>query len=215
MHSSKEIIRLIKKIRNEKKMSLDTLSKKVGMAKSSLSRYENEERKFPINDVGKFAKALNTPIEYLLGLDEGNSALSFEYNYYPTSISAGIPLEVDGITPDDVEKITLPDTIMGRWAGNKDIYITKVNGDSMNNIMPDGTLIAVKPVELYELKNDDIVVFSTNGEYGVKHFVKTPDKLIFKPDSTDPTYADTVIHLSDIDELKIKGKVVMWIVTAD
>src|SRR5690625_3559713 len=148
MHTSKEVIRLIKKIRLQKKMSIESLAKKVGIAKSTLSRYENEERDFPINDVGKFADALNTSVEYLLGLNKTKNVNSFEYHYYPTSISAGVPLEVDGMTNDDIQKISLPDTVMGKWAGNKDIYITRVNGESMNKIIPDQSLIAVKPVEL-------------------------------------------------------------------
>lgn len=69
MRSSKEVIGLIKKLREEKKMSLDELAKRVGVAKSTLSRYESGQRDFPINDIGTYADALGTTIEYLLGIE--------------------------------------------------------------------------------------------------------------------------------------------------
>src|SRR5690625_1248522 len=101
MNSSKEVIRLIKNIRTSKKVSLDALSKKVGMAKSTLSRYESGERDFPINDVGKFADALGTSVEYLLGLNNYKKTKEVEYNFIPTAISAGLPINVDGITTSE------------------------------------------------------------------------------------------------------------------
>src|SRR5690625_5853441 len=43
---------------------------------------------------------------------------SSQYTYYPETISAGLPLNVDGITQAD--KISIPDAIMGRYAGRSD-----------------------------------------------------------------------------------------------
>lgn len=68
MRNSKEIIQLIKKFREAKGLSVEELSKRVGIAKSTLSRYENEQRDFPINDIELYANALDTTVEYLLGI---------------------------------------------------------------------------------------------------------------------------------------------------
>ncbi|GIP17805.1 hypothetical protein J40TS1_34470 [Paenibacillus montaniterrae] len=68
MRNSKEVIRLIKKLRESKEMSVEELANRVGIAKSSLSRYENEQRSFPINDIGLYANALGTTVEFLLGI---------------------------------------------------------------------------------------------------------------------------------------------------
>lgn len=73
MRNSKEIIRLIKNMRESKKMSIEELATRVGIAKSTLSRYENEQRDFPINDIGLYANALDTSIENLLGLGASNA----------------------------------------------------------------------------------------------------------------------------------------------
>lgn len=69
MRTSKEVIGLIKKLRESKGWSLDELARRVGVAKSTLSRYESGQREFPINDLGRYADALDTTVEYLLGIE--------------------------------------------------------------------------------------------------------------------------------------------------
>src|SRR5699024_12457423 len=86
----------------------------------------------------------------------------------------GLPLNVEAIT--EAGKISIPDSIMGKWAGSKGIMVLNVNGDSMDKIITDGSLIAVKPVGLTELKNGDIEVFSNGYEYSVKRYYKHYDK---------------------------------------
>lgn len=135
------------------------------------------------------------------------------YTYIPTAISAGLPINVEGIT--EYEKIRLPDSVMGKWAGNQDVYILKINGDSMNNIMPDNSLIAVKPITIDGLKNGDIVLFSTNHEYSVKRFYKFDDVVVFRPDSDNLEFYETRININEIDNLEIHGKVVLYIVELD
>lgn len=68
MRSSKEVINEIKKLRELRGWSLDELSRRVGVAKSTLSRYESGQREFPINDIGLYADAFNVPVEQLLGI---------------------------------------------------------------------------------------------------------------------------------------------------
>src|SRR5699024_8947244 len=143
-----------------------------------------------------------------------NVFTSSKYPIYP-SVSAGVPVGIDGVTEIESETISVPDYLLGKWAGNKDIYFTRTNGESMNNIMPHDTLIAVKQVELHELKDSDIVVYRNHGEYAVKRFYKDGDRLIYKRDSKDKRFADDVINVNDADDLTISGKVVTYIVNVD
>lgn len=215
MRTSDEVIRIIKTMRKQRKISIDELAKEVGISKSTLSRYENGQREFPINDIGKYAKALNTTIEFLLGIGEGKNQFSVsEYDYIHTSISAGTPLNIEGITKDGIEKIQLPDFIMGKWAGNKDIFLMRVNGESMNNVFSHGSLIAVKKTNLSNLHDGDIVVYSDNEEYAVKRIYidRENKRFIFKPDSSDKRFFDKVINFDKAENLKIHGKVVLYIV---
>src|SRR5690625_1103788 len=105
---------------------------------------------------------------------------------------------------------------MGKWAGHNDIYITRVNGESMNKVIPHNSLIAVRPVSSETLKNGDIVVYKYDSEYAVKRFYKQDNKVIFRPDSNDMSFTDLVIDLDRNDlDIKIKGKVVLYIVELD
>src|SRR5690625_1505213 len=210
MNDSKTIIELVFKLADQKKITMTELAKRVGVAKSSLSRYKSGERDFPINDIGTYAKVLNVPVEYLLGLDNVGS-VSQDYNFLPTAISAGLPINIEGIMQAD--KVSLPDSIMGKWAGNKEIYVTKISGDSMDKVMSDGSLIAVKPVMLDEIKNGDMIVFSDNHEYSVKYYHRKGDKLIFKPSSNNEAHYDQMYSVDD--NITIHGRVVMYIVELD
>lgn len=194
----------------------------LGLTKSQLSHYINGRRKVPsellqnivdrynINPTFLFSE--EAPLYNVVKEEKGKYNVRNEYHYLPTSISAGLPLDVETIT--ESETIQVPDSIMGKWAGNKDIFISKINGDSMNRIMPDGSLIAIKKVDNVEiLKDGDMVVFSHNHEYSVKFLYKTPEKLIFKPASNNPAHYDQTYSIND--GVQIHGKVVLYIVELD
>ena len=136
---------------------------------------------------------------------------STNYTYYNTNISAGLPINIDAITR--CETISIPDAVMGKHAGNKNTFILRVNGDSMNKVIPDGSLIAVKPTPLETLKNGDMVVFSEEHKYSVKSYFKTSDTLIFKPNSTNNDHHDQIYKLDT--DITIHGKVVLYIVELD
>lgn len=69
MRTNDEIITIIKTTLKEQNMSLSELARRVGMAKSAVSRYLNLTREFPLNRAEDFANALHISTEYLLGFD--------------------------------------------------------------------------------------------------------------------------------------------------
>ena len=212
MRSNEEIVDILVNRMEQMNMSMSELARRVGTAKSALSRYINKEREFPLNRINEYANALNVTPEYLLGFDKKKVAPVSRYRHFDSPISAGLPDHVDAVT--DADTIELPDSVMGKHAGQKDIFITRVNGESMNRIIPDESLIAVKPVDLHQIKQGDIVVYSDNGDYSVKRFYKNEDQLIFRPDSNDDSFFDYITS-TDNTNLKIHGKVVVYIVELD
>ena len=70
MRNNDEIITIIKSAMKEQDMSLSELARRVGVAKSAVSRYLNLTREFPLNRSEDFAKALSISTEYLLGFDK-------------------------------------------------------------------------------------------------------------------------------------------------
>lgn len=99
---------------------------------------------------------------------------------------------------------------MGKYAGNKHILIMRVNGESMNNVIPSGSFIAVKTdIEVKNLKDGDLAVFGKEHEYSLKRFYDANDRIIFKPDSSDPRFTDHVYNKND--SVFIVGRVVLSI----
>lgn len=208
----------------------------LGLSKAQMSHYTTGKRKVPsellqkiistygINpaflfrdDVPLYLNGISKDIENNLFINESNSTYEVNdsfYSYYPVSIAAGQPMSVDYVTEDNAEKIKLPNSLMGKWAGSKDVFITKTNGDSMNKIMPNNSLIVVKQISVDQLKDNDIVIFSHNNEYSVKRFFddQENERFIFRPDSTDSRFIDYVVPYSNSHDLHIHGKVVMYIV---
>lgn len=201
----------IRTARLKRGLTLLEVANKVGKTEATIQRYESGNIKNLKNDTIKdLADALNVSPAYIMGWEElETSQLSAEYPYYPVSVSAGVPVDIGSVT--DAETISVPDVILGRHAGSKDIFFTRVNGESMNKIIPDGSLIAVKRVTPDQIKNGDIVVYSNGYDFSVKRFYEFEDKLIFKPESTDPSFTDHVLSKTN-EDLRIHGKVVTYIV---
>lgn len=92
-----------------------------------------------------------------------------------------------------------------------------INGESMNQTIPDGSLIAVKQYnDIQDLKDGDIVVFADDGDYAVKYFYNDRQKQIvtFIPDSTDKRFSPIMYTYEDLEEenVNIIGKVVVYTV---
>lgn len=201
--------------RKQLKYSADKLAEMIGKNRATVYRYEsNEIENMPFEILEPLAKALKVSPAYLMGFAEKDSSeLLTEYNYFPVSISAGLPSDVESMLNGDIEKVRLPDAIMGKWAGATGVYLMKINGESMNKIIPHGSMIAVKYTDIQNLNDGDIVVYSHNNDYSVKRFYTSDDGLIFRPDSYDKSFTDYLTP-SDSPDLIIHGKVVVYVVTA-
>ncbi|TDL35722.1 XRE family transcriptional regulator [Macrococcoides bohemicum] len=67
MRNSVEIGQIIKQKRIAKKLTVTEFANRVGLNKSTISRYENGSRKIPMEDITKFANVLEvSPQELLL-----------------------------------------------------------------------------------------------------------------------------------------------------
>ena len=202
----------IKQFRKQRKLTQKELGEKIGVKHNTISSYEKGTNEPEQDIMFRLADVLGVSINDFFPYENEVSFNTVkQYTYYPTAISAGLPLDIEAIT--NADKITLPDSIMGKHAGCKDIVILRINGDSMDKVMPDNSLIAVKPTTLDNLNNGDIVVFSDNHDYSVKHYYRQDDTLIFKPNSNNAAHFDQTYNVDN--NIVIHGKVVTYIVNLD
>lgn len=187
----------------------------LGLSKSQMSHYTTGRRKVPSKLLQDIIDVYGINPQFLF---DGNAPLYKEetkvnetrsYPYLPVSISAGLPICVDAVT--NAETIDIPDIMMGKHAGCKDIFMMRINGDSMNKIIPHNSLIGVRKVDLHNIKDGDIVVYSDGVEYAVKRMIRGDGKLIFRPDSIDTTFPEHHEPINS-ERLIIHGKVVLYLV---
>lgn len=211
---------MLKELRTNKNLSLDDVSKQLGIARQTLYKYETGIiTNIPLTRIEELAKIYRVKPGYIMGWKDdskleilGKVDVSSNYPYIPFSVAAGSPISIDGIS--NMPSITIPNYLLGKYANNSNVIIMRVSGESMNKIIPDNSLIGVlTDFDYRNLKNGDLVVFECNYEYSVKRFFDAGDKLIFKPDSSDPSFADIVVNKDE--NTRIVGKVIMYSILID
>lgn len=206
----------IKYARDLRNKTLLEVAEFLGVSEATVQRYESGNIKnLKLDTITDIAKFLKINPAYLMGWTyfEEDLQSQNEYSYYPTVyVSAGELEAAETVAEYDVEKIKIPDALLGKWAGHSDLKIMRINGDSMNNVIPNKSIIAVKPVEFSNLKDGEIVVFNKEYEYSTKRFFndKSNQRFIFKPDSADLSFTDHIIPYEEADDLIIEGRVVLY-----
>ena len=125
MRSNSEIIDIIVLEKDRQNLSLSELARRVGLAKSAMSRYLNKTRQFPLNRAQDFANVLGISVEYLLGVE--NSSPS-------TSTVEKITLIADQLTPPRQAKAL---TYLEKQLLEQNEEETKINDVSENIIRLD------------------------------------------------------------------------------
>lgn len=209
----------IKEARKNIGMTQEELAFKVGFAsRSSISKIEKGERDLTRKKLMEIAKVLNVKPGSLMGMYDYVTPVmecsSHKYSYLDSPISAGTPETFDDVY--ELPSISIADCFLGRYAGNKDVVIMRVNGESMNRIIPDKSVIAVKRnVDINSIHDGDIVVVYINGSncgYTVKHFYRDTKKdiIILRPDSTCTSFTDITVNKENDDSLYLIGKVIAY-----
>lgn len=197
----------IKKYRLERKMTLDDVSEKIGVKKSTLQRYESGViSNIPSDKIEKLAEIFNIKPSTLMGWDSLDNSAVFLDKKQPTShpitvygkVCAGNGIEA---FEDPIDEITNPYHRI-----DKELFALQVHGDSMNNIVNDGMYAIIEKKE--EVNNGDIAVVLIDNEIGMlKRFYQLDEStVVLKPDSTNPMHKSIMFEKHDINRLKILGR---------
>lgn len=201
MRKNSEIADLIEKYRKTRKISQEELGKKLGVNRSTISRYASHEIPFPENKILTAAKALDLDYSFLIGEELMSMTGKTMVRPLVGKIVAGRPLESYEI-PEDVE---IPLNIGLKHPNSKLLEIT---GNSMNKLFPDGQYILIDPDE--QVCNGDVAAVRLNGtEYTVKRFYRLKKGVVLEPDSYDEKeHSIMITNPYELEEVYIEGKVV-------
>jgi lexA repressor len=154
MNSNSEVVELVKKMTAEQNMSMSELARRVGIAKSAISRYFNGTRELPLNRIGDFASALHTTPNFLLGMKEDTNSQGIKIPVLGT-VAAGIPISA-------VEDILDYEEIPQSWQNQGEFFGLRIKGDSMKPDINDGDTVIVK--QQSTANNGDVVIALVNGD---------------------------------------------------
>ena len=195
----------IKELRKNQKITQEKMSKKIGVARSTLSMYEIEKSEPDNATLLKLADFFGVSVDYLLGREtseEDKKIQSIGGFDVPDKylipvvgkVVAGKPIE----SPEYIEGYVY---IEKHPADN--YFALRVSGDSMINagIVPGALLIVHK--QNYA-DNGDIIVASIDGESTVKRYKESSGAVFLMPENS----AYSPILITDKNEFYIFGKVV-------
>lgn len=198
-----ELYKNIKRLREQKGMSQDTLAKLTGYTdRSSITKIEKGQVDLQQSKIELFAKALGTTSRELVGWDEkflpsNNKGITINVL---GRVAAGIPIEaVTDII--DTEEITEDLARTGNFFG------LQIHGNSMEPRMCEGDVVIVRQQD--DAESGDIVIAMINGDDATcKRLRKYRDGIELI--SNNPIYAPMFFSNEDIETkpVKIIGKVV-------
>lgn len=209
--------KMIDYYRKQNNWTMKQLGEKINKSESAVSRWIKGERSPMIDDLEKLSLLFDTNVETLMFGANAESSTDVDcYPFFDSGVAAGYAETIDPILNGHEDSIEMTDISMGRYAGDKDVFFTRVCGHSMDEVIPDKSLIALKSYSnIQEVEDGDIVMFQNDNSFSLKRFFKDEERkeLIFRPESTVPTFRDIIFSYEDASEVNFLGKVVLYIVS--
>ncbi len=202
MENNPEIFGRIRKQRIRLGISLQELSRRTGLNKSTLQRYETGQiDKLPLERAQLIAKGLETSVEYILGLDGGNIELADADMIYSVpvfdSVSAGFGCYADS------RAVEYRPTFISNPSDAENYLWINVKGDSMSPKIEDGDRILVRRQDSVE--NGSVAVVMIDDEAVVKK-IKYGKNWV-ELHSFNPYYPVRRFEKSELMHLRVVGLV--------
>lgn len=208
----------LKMIRIEHGLTLEEMGNKLGsvsetgISKSMVFNWEKGTHEPSLSNIILYSKAFNIDMNYLAGLTDVYSEReekSFN-NYVLCSDYTSAGMSDDPNFYATANKIQLSDEFVGKYKGRKDLEFVKTYGDSMTNVIPEGSLIGYITNDVYsQIKPGDIVLYRCGSDFDIKIYYDIGDSVLFKYDSKNKEHEGKFIVYPKDENLKIIGKVVI------
>lgn len=200
-------------LRADAHISQRKLARAIQIGESTIQYYEHGERDIPGDVVIKLARFFGCTANYLLCADDVEPAKAdsgfVDVPLYG-SIAAGKPIEM---LPID-EMHPVPAQVRAKYP---DSFLLAVKGTSMNRILPDGCFALINPCVDAEFDGKPYAVCVNGFDATIKRVRKLANGFILVPDSTDPTYTETVYNYNEpgTETITIIGEVVYYVLPFD
>ena len=201
MRSNDGIMNILIEARKRKGISINELASLTGVAKSSISRYENRSRQFPLDQIDTFSKALGLDPKEVLGFNDDSNISLKSIIRIPIigEIACGDPITAQENISGYVEESTenLP---------SGELFYLKAKGNSMEPTVPNGSNVLIR--EQPEVEDGEIAAVLVNGdtEATLKRVKHQGNIIILIPDNQE--YNPYIITADN--PAKILGKAIRF-----
>lgn len=201
----------IAEARIAKGWSQQDLAEKMDTTQQTIQRYESGSRDIKSSVLIKLSAVLGVTISYLLGM-ENTSIPSNDMVEVPLygAIAAGTPIEM--IPVENSQPV--PSEVRRRYPS---AFLLKVEGDSMNRILPNGCYALVDPCDAVEHNGAPYAVCVNGYDATIKRVNKLNNGFELAPDSNDPTYSKQVFNYNEpgTQTITVIGEVVYFVLPFD
>lgn len=204
----------IAEARIAKGWSQQQLAEKIGTTQQTIQRYESGARDLKSSVIIKLSAALGVTISYLLGLKDADEEVVREDQFVDVplygSIAAGIPIEMMEVEDTFPVPAKMHDA-------HPEAFLLKVEGESMNRILPNGCYALVDPCETVEENGAPYAVCVNGYDATIKRVRKLNNGFELVPDSTDPTYPVQTYNYNEpgTETITVIGRVVYYVLPFD
>lgn len=188
----------LRELRKLNKITMKELGKKLNLAESTISLYENGYREPDYNTLLRMADYFHVSIDYLLGRDSIEQTKKTGIVKIPVygTIPAGIPTEmIDNSFIEDYEEIN--EELL---RGGNTYFGLKVKGDSMYPEFRNGDTLILKKQESCE-SGEFCAVSINHTESTFKKVIKNSNGITLQP--LNPTYEPLFFSNQEVMDLPI------------
>lgn len=206
MYDLSLIGRRIKEIRKEKDMTLEDVAKRIGVAKSTIQRYEAGLISSPKQPVlAAMAKAFNIKEEWLCGMSDDKEEQieeAFDDGMVPVPVLGEVSAGTGKCATDNITGYIFEEK--DSMAGDCEYVYLKVTGDSMYPEFKEGDLVFVKCQPSVE--SGSYAVVMVDSELGmVKRVIYGKDFVELQ--SVNPMYPPKRFENEDVLRVRVFGLV--------
>lgn len=204
----------IKRFRSAKDWTQEQLADKVGVTRSTVTQWETGWSQPRMGAVEKLAAAFSVSVSDMVAETDAANASSSSTREVDAplygSIAAGTPIEMIEVN----EYHSIPAAIHKRYPN---AFLLKVEGNSMDKILPNGCYALIDPCSHVENDGDPYAVCVNGYDATIKRVRKLNNGFELVPDSTDPTYPVQTYNYNEpgTETITVIGRVVYYVLPYD
>lgn len=196
----------VKELRLREGLSKVKMAEKISVSEGTVRSWENNVNEPRMGMVEKISKTFNVSKNWLIGYgEEVSSDDEIDLDYYG-DVSAG---NFENVSVED-GTLKVPRSIF-RSIEPEECFGLKVNGDSMNKVLSNGSYIIVHDYRhgnVPEPKTSDILLIRNGGSHTIKRVRLTDTKIHFEPDSYIDEFKTDTYDLDYSEDIEVIGRVI-------